>query len=92
MADVKVREAAAPEGPVRMCVICRRRMPKASLARHVIVETGASGESERGNALAADARMVLPGRGFYLCREAACMAKFLKFSGWRKHFHGGSAR
>jgi predicted RNA-binding protein YlxR (DUF448 family) len=34
----------------------------------------------------------MPGRGFYLCRDEACGAKFHKFSGWRKHCHGGSAR
>jgi len=85
-------QAAAPEGPVRMCVICRQRGPKAQLTRHVIVETGGPGESARKSALAADVRMVMPGRGFYLCRDEACMAKFHKFSGWRKHFHGGSAR
>jgi len=92
MAGDTAQAAAAPEGPVRMCVICRQRWPKASLARYVIVETEGLGEGAPKNALSADVRAVMPGRGFYLCRDEACGAKFHKFSGWRKHFHGGSAR
>lgn len=70
-----------------MCVMCRVRKPKACLTRHVIAETdGAAG------ILSADDRAVMPGRGFYLCRDEACRAKFHKFSGWRKYCHGGSAR
>ncbi|MBF0483024.1 MAG: DUF448 domain-containing protein [Desulfovibrionaceae bacterium] len=92
MSDAKAQSEAASEGPVRTCVICRKRGPKAGLTRHVIVQTGGHGESAAQSALAADPRAVMPGRGFYLCRDAACGAKFHKFSGWRKHFHGGSAR
>lgn len=56
--------------PVRMCVICRRRLPKALLLRHVL-----SGE---GN-LVIDPDKTSPGRGWYLCSDRACAARFTRF-------------
>lgn len=58
------------EGPVRMCVICRRRFAKAVLTRHV--------RDAHGN-LIIDAPQTSPGRGWYLCDDPACAARFAKF-------------
>ncbi len=58
------------EGPVRMCVMCRRRFAKAQLTRHVLTAQ---------RILTIDADKTKPGRGWYLCSDAACMAKFAKF-------------
>lgn len=60
----------ACEGPVRMCVICRRRFPKAELARHVLTAQGI---------LIFDAEKTRPGRGWYMCSDPVCAAKFAKF-------------
>lgn len=62
--------AGGIEGPVRMCVICRRRFAKAQLTRHVLTAQ---------RILTIDAEKTKPGRGWYLCSDAACMAKFAKF-------------
>ena len=55
--------------PVRMCVGCREHAPKKELIR--IVRTPA-GE------IVADAKGKTPGRGAYICRKAACLAKARK--------------
>lgn len=57
-------------GPERMCVICRRRFPKAALARHVLTPQGI---------LIIDAEKTRPGRGWYLCSDPVCAAKFAKY-------------
>ena len=59
----------AAAGPVRMCVICRRRFPKKELSRHVVTEGGLEGDSTQTR----------PGRGYYVCSDAACAAKFARF-------------
>lgn len=56
--------------PVRMCVICRRRLPQAELARHVLAPEGG---------LVADPEKTRPGRGWYLCPDRACAARFARF-------------
>jgi len=50
--------------PVRMCRVCRRRLPKAKLTRWV----------RREGAVTLDAAQQLSGRGSYTC-SAACAAK-----------------
>ena len=55
--------------PVRMCVGCREHAPKKELIR--IVRTPA-GE------IVADAQGKTPGRGAYICRKTACLAKAKK--------------
>lgn len=57
-------------GPVRMCVICRRRFPKQSLRRHVV---GPNGEID------SDGTQTRPGRGFYVCSDEACLKKFVRY-------------
>ncbi len=55
--------------PMRMCVACREMRAKKDLMR--IVRT-AEGE------LVLDLTGKLSGRGAYLCRDAACLAKAIK--------------
>ena len=64
------KTAVVAEGPVRMCVMCRRRFAKAELTRHVLTPQGI---------LTIDAEKTRPGRGWYLCSDAVCMAKFARF-------------
>lgn len=68
-APVEVGEQAC-DGPERMCVICRRRFPKADLDRHVLAEQGI---------LTLDAEKTRLGRGWYVCSDPVCAAKFAKF-------------
>ena len=49
--------------PERSCVACRTKRPKRSLLRLVV---------DAGGRLTLDARGRAPGRGAYLCRDAAC--------------------
>ena len=62
--------AAGSEGPVRMCVICRRRFAKAQLTRHVLTAEGI---------LSIDAAKTRPGRGWYVCSDPVCERKFAKY-------------
>ena len=54
----------AKGAPERTCVACRQRRPQAELLR-----LGLAPEGWR-----ADPRRRLPGRGVYVCRQAACFA------------------
>ncbi|MBO4301650.1 MAG: DUF448 domain-containing protein [Desulfovibrio sp.] len=56
--------------PVRMCVICRRRFPKECLHRHVLTAEGM---------LIIDVGKNRPGRGWYVCSDLVCAAKFAKY-------------
>ncbi|NCD25581.1 MAG: YlxR family protein [Deltaproteobacteria bacterium] len=77
-------QSAPTSGPVRMCVICRRRFPKNELDRFTCPVHGEL-------TLTADISGKKPGRGFYLCRDAACRNKFERFKGWQKKCKGGWA-
>ena len=55
--------------PVRMCVGCRAHAPKKELIRIVRTPEGQ---------IVADARGKASGRGAYICRKAACLAKARK--------------
>lgn len=57
------------DGPERTCVGCRRRRPKHALLRLVRAATGA---------VTVDARAAQPGRGAYVCVDAACVERALK--------------
>ncbi|HIW01192.1 MAG TPA: YlxR family protein [Candidatus Desulfovibrio intestinipullorum] len=63
-------QANADSGPVRMCVICRQRAPKAHLLRHVLSADGS---------LVEDTRQTCPGRGWYVCSQETCRKKFARF-------------
>lgn len=54
----------------RMCVICRRRFDQGELTRYVLGLAGG---------LVLDERKILPGRGYYCCRDAGCEARFTGF-------------
>ena len=69
--------------PVRMCVVCRRRFAKAQLRRHVSAGAGAA-----GNGLEADDSQVKPGRGWYLCEDPQCQARFAGMKFRRKSSKG----
>lgn len=66
--------------PVRMCVICRRRFAKHELMRYV--------RPVEGEEPQADARQVLPGRGWYVCNAPECGERFRKFRGWHRKRKG----
>ncbi len=55
--------------PVRMCAGCREHAPKKELIRIVRTPTGE---------IVADAGGKVPGRGAYICRKSACLAKARK--------------
>ena len=55
--------------PERMCVICRRRFPKAELARYVAGPSGMTFDEEK----------TMPGRGWYVCSDTGCRNRFAKF-------------
>lgn len=67
---VAVKPGLVANEPVRMCVICRRRFPKAALNRHVL--------SLQGN-MTLDPEKTRPGRGWYLCSDPVCALKFAKY-------------
>ncbi len=63
--------AKGPE-PSRMCVVCRARLPKRRLLRHVRLE----------DSFCEDQAQKLPGRGVYVCGAEKCRkifaARFLR--------------
>lgn len=67
--------------PMRMCVACGRKLPKAELARYTC-------PAEYGRGLELDATGKRPGRGFYLCPDDACASKFPKYKGWLRKCKG----
>jgi predicted RNA-binding protein YlxR (DUF448 family) len=56
--------------PMRMCVICRRRAPKKTLARFTL--------SPEGKLPLPDHRQNAPGRGLYLCEQPRCREAFAR--------------
>ncbi|MGE4297825.1 MAG: YlxR family protein [Desulfovibrionaceae bacterium] len=73
------------EPPMRTCVICRGRFPKATLNRHVCPRADIA---ETGEGLVPDPEQILPGRGFYVCTDSSCGKRFGKFQGWRRKCKG----
>ncbi len=57
--------------PLRTCLVCRRKVEKESLCRLVC----------SGNVLVYDFRFRSPGRGYYICRNAECLHRFLRGRG-----------
>ena len=70
MAALREGGQASCAGPVRMCVICRERAPKALLTRYVRNAQGI---------LQIDETQTHPGRGWYLCSNPGCVRKFAKY-------------
>lgn len=56
--------------PLRMCIICRKRVPKPALERYV------GGLLYAGPV--ADPGQTAPGRGLYVCVETRCQEAFLR--------------
>jgi len=75
---VDEQRPAGPDGPERMCCVCRRRLPKAQLERYV----RAGGEG--AEAFTPDPRKILPGRGLYVCGREECRERFLRRGVGRK--------
>ena len=63
--------------PERMCVVCRKMQPKQSLIRVVKSKDGA---------ISYDATGKMPGRGAYLCANAACFERLSKTKGFERAF------
>ncbi|MBU1042705.1 MAG: YlxR family protein [Proteobacteria bacterium] len=76
-------QAAGAAGPVRMCCICRCRLPQAQLLRHVRAAK-AGEEQEAGKGFVPDPRRRMPGRGLYVCDRAECRERFLRRGDGRK--------
>jgi uncharacterized protein len=76
-------QAANAAGPVRMCCICRRRLPQAQLLRHVRTAK-AKEEQEAGNGFVPDPRRIMPGRGLYVCDRTECRERFFRRGDGRK--------
>ena len=55
--------------PLRMCVVCRKMLPKTELTRVALNKEGGIAPDRTGKA---------PGRGAYICRSAECRAKSVK--------------
>ena len=66
--------------PQRSCVICRSKLPKCQLSRHVLSDSGK---------LIHDERRVLPGRGYYVCTRTACVERFGRFTPRKRKPKGG---
>ncbi len=69
--------------PIRTCVICRGKFPKAELNRFVCPP-----ESGPQAALTPDPEQRFSGRGFYLCTEEPCGKRFARYGGWRAKCKG----
>jgi predicted RNA-binding protein YlxR (DUF448 family) len=64
---------------IRTCVICRRRMAKATLERYVWQSVT--------RAVALDQGCTMAGRGAYCCKDESCRERFLtKKQGWKRAF------
>ncbi|MBN2828749.1 MAG: DUF448 domain-containing protein [Candidatus Cloacimonetes bacterium] len=55
--------------PERSCVICREKKQKTSMFRLVFVS----------HELIFDIKQIIPGRGYYLCNDNACLGKLEKW-------------
>lgn len=64
--------------PLRSCIACRRKCPKHELLRVV---------RSAGGRLEIDEEAIKPGRGAYLCRNAACGKKALKGRGFQRRLN-----
>lgn len=84
--------------PMRMCAVCRRRLPKRALLRHVLRPDGAeeatapaghetsdaAGGAHAGMRLVPDPRQRAPGRGLYVCESPKCREAFSQIGAKRK--------
>lgn len=66
--------------PLRMCVACRRMLPKEELVRVAV--------NAQTQKITADITGKMPGRGAYVCRSADCIKKAEKKRGFQRHLRG----
>ncbi len=59
-----------PHTPIRMCAMCRQRFNKVELTRYTL---------DSQDNLVRDERLIMPGRGWYVCSHTTCMDRFTKF-------------
>ncbi len=64
--------------PIRMCVVCRKRLPKSGLLK--MVRTG-------DGKIFPDRQECLPGKGIYLCPETDCLDRFINHKKFRKAYY-----
>lgn len=64
--------------PMRMCVGCREMKPKRELVRVV--------RAPDGGDISIDFKGKKPGRGAYVCRDAACFARARKIKAFERTF------
>lgn len=62
--------------PVRMCCICKKRMPKENLKRYVV--------SSKGALPVPDEKKNSPGRGIYVCDALECQEAMMRRTTKRK--------
>ena len=70
------RPPATNIAPVRTCVGCRTRRPKADMIRVTVAPDGAIVVEGRGGRA--------PGRGAYVCSNPSCASRALKSGGMRR--------
>lgn len=63
--------------PLRLCTVCRKRLPKEELLRIVRYADGTIEADETGKA---------QGRGCYVCKEGECLKTFIKKKGANRSF------
>ncbi len=66
--------------PLRMCVACRRMLPKTELIRAAV-------DTATGRIIT-DFKGKMPGRGAYVCRSAECIKKAEKKRGFERQLGG----
>jgi len=71
------RKQAMRRVPVRMCIVCRKLVPRTDMIRMVKNE-------ERG--ILWDEEYSLSGKGVYICRKRECIAEFIEGRKFRKNF------
>ena len=84
--DPNHKDTAATDrsnGPIRMCAVCRKRLPKRELIRYVRTPMS-DANGGKGITMIQDTNQTLPGRGTYHCGEAECVERFKKMRGFRK--------
>lgn len=68
-------DTALKHEPVRMCVVCRQRLPKEELERYVRPAAAPDGEPDGP---VPDPDKIMPGRGYYVCVQDRCRELFPK--------------
>ncbi len=65
--------------PLRSCLVCRDKMPKRELLRHICADADGAVQ------IIEDSGQKMPGRGFYVCNRETCRERFAKACRRRCH-------